>query len=615
MFEATVIDADVALPFLRHAMNGFDAERALNAAMNARRAITLARGMASASAVADQVQAHAIRLAWVAAVAREANGVAQAELPDGSRTEITNLDQARSYGTETWYSESGVSKHDGVLDIHVELRVGMTEADRSAHAPRREAAGRQGPVEDTEGLGNPCAEDRRRHGQRERCQVSRWMLVMAMFAGCSKPASSRAYWGIVALDDGSALVTWHDRGRTFGVSRLDASARYLWSADLEGRPQGLPPDHGFIVTDHVVALRTYHRSERQQMVEEVSLENGHRSWVARLRASADGVDGFSGFATDDAFRFYLRPDRGAEHGELIALDPSTGRERGRTSLPVSTTVGETVSTLAGNLIVSQYDTVVVANGADVTILESRGYGCVIADEYWRLVRTAERWELAPTRDKTRRPIPVEPVVSDRDLKLEGCGAYGDSFVLFVHAGSNTELRILDAEGNVLRRASLGVRAKVDGLRPSPRSRSTGALPRFTPVWLGDRRETLAMVDLEQGLIAWQAPSSVLASVFRSGSRWYWSWPEDTSTKLVVMDGDTGLGKAVQIGAPARLVSDLGPWNVAGDSIWLLANLDSPSTSPPGVARLDIDTLQVRAATTEFVVTEVPFDSLKEARNR
>jgi hypothetical protein len=39
MFEAMAIDADVALLFLRHALNGVDAECALNAALNARRAI------------------------------------------------------------------------------------------------------------------------------------------------------------------------------------------------------------------------------------------------------------------------------------------------------------------------------------------------------------------------------------------------------------------------------------------------------------------------------------------------------------------------------------------------------------------------------------------------
>lgn len=93
--------------------------------------ITLARGMASASAVADQIQQQATSLEWIAAVARRANGSTQAKLPDGSEAETTKLDAARSYDAETWYSESGVAKHDGVLDIHVELPVGMTPVEMS----------------------------------------------------------------------------------------------------------------------------------------------------------------------------------------------------------------------------------------------------------------------------------------------------------------------------------------------------------------------------------------------------------------------------------------------------------------------------------------------------
>ncbi len=93
--------------------------------------ITLARGMASASAVADQIQHHATSLEWIAAVARGANGATGGELPDGSKADTTNLDGTRGYGAETWYSESGVAKHDGVLDIHVELPVGRTPVEMS----------------------------------------------------------------------------------------------------------------------------------------------------------------------------------------------------------------------------------------------------------------------------------------------------------------------------------------------------------------------------------------------------------------------------------------------------------------------------------------------------
>ncbi len=93
--------------------------------------ITLEHGLASASAVADQIQAHATKLEWIAAVARAANGETKAELPDGSKAETTNLDKARNYGAETWYSESPAAKHDGLLDIHVELPVGMTPVEMS----------------------------------------------------------------------------------------------------------------------------------------------------------------------------------------------------------------------------------------------------------------------------------------------------------------------------------------------------------------------------------------------------------------------------------------------------------------------------------------------------
>ncbi|MDQ3370689.1 MAG: hypothetical protein M3680_35175, partial [Myxococcota bacterium] len=48
----------------------------------------------------------------------------------------------------------------------------------------------------------------------------------------------------------------------------------------------------------------------------------------------------------------------------------------------------------------------------------------------------------------------------------------------------------------------------------------------------------------------------------------------------------------------------GPRNVAGDSIWVLANLLTTSRTVPQVVRLDAGTLRVQATTPELVVAEV-----------
>jgi hypothetical protein len=428
------------------------------------------------------------------------------------------------------------------------------------------------------------------------------MLVLAVLLACAKPTTKRRYWQLVALDDGSALVTWHDPGRTFGVSRLDPTGRERWSTDLEGRPAASFGDRGVFVTDRQVILRTYQRSERLALAEGVSLETGRHSWTTRLRAvksSDEGVDPFSGYVSKSSVGLFLRsPGSG---GELIDVDPLTGRELGRKQLPISTTIGAEPRPLDDALVVHDGDAAVVATGKDVTTSKSRGYGCAIENDYWRLVRTAANWELAPLRTTTRVPIPIAP--SEQDVYLQGCGVYRGSFVVFLR-GMPNELRILEETGNVLHRADLDGQLRVAS-SPEP-------LTRFVPVALGAVDEVFTVLDLERGVVAWRAPSPRLADIFRSGDRWYWSWLEKTGQTIVVLDGATGVAKAVKVRAPSVL--QFGPRNVAGDSVWLLPSLDFTRGTMPPVARLDASTLQVKVATTDFDIVEVPLDSLNQARN-
>lgn len=442
------------------------------------------------------------------------------------------------------------------------------------------------------------------------------LLIALLVAGCSKPATERGYWDIVALEDGTALLTWQDRGRSFGVSRLDGSAQYRWSADLDGRPSALDIDHGLIVADDLVAVRTYHRSEHRQMVEGLSLETGRRSWVTRLRSVAssdEGVSSFSGFSANGLVRLFLKPERGKSQSELIDVDLRTGQERGRTALPIQD--AEAPLMVDGEAVLHGSRTTkgrIVRVGSDVATLESPGYGCVIDKEYWRLVRTSERWELAPLRDRTRKSIPVEPIAADRELWFHGCAAYRDKVVLFVGVGfQKDEMRILDSEGNELHRVSLGDLDDPYSLRrKSPHSTfATGSLPRYVPVSLQSQSPVLAMLDLERGEIVWRSQSSVHATLFRGGNRWYWTLADndaDRGTRLVVFDGDTGKATAAHVRAP-RSLHEIGPRNVAGDSFWLLAGFDTTSASAPPVARLDAKTLQVRAAVREFEIVEISFE--------
>ncbi|MDQ3364037.1 MAG: hypothetical protein M3680_01220, partial [Myxococcota bacterium] len=157
----------------------------------------------------------------------------------------------------------------------------------------------------------------------------------------------------MALEDGSALVTWQDKGRSFGVSRVGSSARVAWSADLDGRPHDLFLDRGVIVTDRLVALRTYQRADRAQQLEGLSLDDGRRAWVTRLldsggEESTQGLDAFSGYASKDAIRPLMK-GTSAKHGnELLDIEPLTGRLRTRIEVPIHHESAPL--TLAGGLI-------------------------------------------------------------------------------------------------------------------------------------------------------------------------------------------------------------------------------------------------------------------------
>ncbi|HLL23652.1 MAG TPA: hypothetical protein VK427_16050 [Kofleriaceae bacterium] len=444
------------------------------------------------------------------------------------------------------------------------------------------------------------------------------MLLLATLAvGCSKPERQRLPLQIVALDDGSALLTWEDAPRTHGVSRIGRDARLLWSTDLDGHPFGRGLDRGVVLTDRLVALRTYRY--RELNAEGVLLETGRRSWITPLRAvegHGDGPDVYTGYANAQSIRLFLRAEMGKDGSELVDIDPMTGRKRGTTRLPIQTAMQGAPAHLAGELFIGGgAGEVLVTTGQDVARFDSRGYGCIIGDEYWRLVGTPTQWELAPTRDKHRRSIPIGTVAADRNVWLIGCGAYRDSFVVFVNmGGAADELRVVDANGNVLRRAVLGESASVDAWRTTnPWSPETGTLPRFVPVVLGAKREELAVVDLEQGAVVRQGPSSSSADVFRGGNHWYWTWYEKEGANIVVFDGDTGKAKSVRLAGPDR-IARLGPANVGGDSLWVLSSILPARGNAPTVARLDAKTLKVQFASPPLEIIEVPVDDLNEVRN-
>ncbi len=288
--------------------------------------------------------------------------------------------------------------------------------------------------------------------------MTRSVLLLATFAiGCSSEPIVREYRTITALADGSSLVTWQDKGRSFGVGRVDRSGHFKWVAELEGRPEDMFLHHGLVVADHLVALRTRRRdgSDKSRLLEAIALDDGRRAWKSVLRtygtesATGDGLDAnFIGFATKQAIRPFLKSGKGHE-GELLEIDPVSGRERRRAPLPVQW--AHTPLALGEEVVVHGLDSKAFVIGSDTMLVESRGVGCIVDDDYWHLVRTEDRWEMLATRDQARRPIPVEAVVPDRELALQGCAAYRDAFVLFVRVNGSSEVRVVDREGNVLRR--------------------------------------------------------------------------------------------------------------------------------------------------------------------
>ncbi len=137
--------------------------------------------------------------------------------------------------------------------------------------------------------------------------------------------------------------------------------------------------------------------------------------------------------------------------------------------------------------------------------------------------------------------------------------------------------------------------------------ATGTLTRFFPIVIAEHEGAtprLAMVDIEQGAILWQAPTQTTASVFRFENRWYWTWLAD-GPRLVVFDGDTGrMEHAIHVKAPE--VMPITPSNVAGGSMWLVSAHSVKAPALP-VACLDARTLQVVAGAEEFVVVDMMGD--------
>lgn len=90
---------------------------------------------AAATALPDQ--ARIVELEWIGEVARHSLGREDVPMEDGHEERTTALDKAREYGPRNPYTETRVAKHDGVLDIHVDLPSGNTPVERSTFKVRR----------------------------------------------------------------------------------------------------------------------------------------------------------------------------------------------------------------------------------------------------------------------------------------------------------------------------------------------------------------------------------------------------------------------------------------------------------------------------------------------
>lgn len=249
-------------------------------------------------------------------------------------------------------------------------------------------------------------------------------------------------------------------------------------------------------------------------------------------------------------------------------------------------------------------------------LDVAGLGCVVGEDYIGVTdrNRATKALVAFRADGTPSRVIAEPfdaLTLERPF-VEACGRYKDRYVFVVasHAPRARSVVIADARGTRLHEIPLGsdVRMMDDTRMTDPvRASLSGELPRFVP--FPDASEvsgnSLVMLDLESGTVAWRAPPDEdlqHGSLFRSGTHWIWrSW-----STISVFDGNSGQLMSAITASNANGIytaATRGSTLLAShDTLWLFAQ-DRTTPDAASIAALELPTLRPRFPPRAIVLTD------------
>lgn len=249
-------------------------------------------------------------------------------------------------------------------------------------------------------------------------------------------------------------------------------------------------------------------------------------------------------------------------------------------------------------------------------LEVAGLGCVVGEDYIGVTyrNRATKALDAFRADGTRSRVIAEPfdaLTLERPF-VEACGRYKDRYVFLVasQAPRARSVVIADARGTRLHEIPLGNDAPMMDVtrRTAPaRAPLSGELPRFVP--FPDASElsgdSLVMLDLESGTVAWRAPPDdqlQSGSLFRSGKHWIWR----SFRTISVFDGNSGQLVSAITASNANGIYTRATANstllASHDTLWLFAQ-DRTTPDAASIAALELPTLRPRFPPRAIVLTD------------
>ena len=411
-------------------------------------------------------------------------------------------------------------------------------------------------------------------------------------SACGSPPL-RQFADVVALDDGSALLSYEVAAEGDRIGRIGVGGELQWEAQLTGKASYGVPEPNLSIHDRVVGVRVLRDRRTSLAIEAHDLADGHQVWESTIpNVSVDHAT--SHLRTDRSMiELFRAPGSNPSHS-IVALDPSTGRVRMRSS----TTNAVYESLAFGEQLVLSGGGVVVGEDGTATSNEVVGFGCL-----HRGALVTFRMDAKGTHQMVRSPQTGAATVVDLERQVTARGSIRNCFsyrgqltiVTSSHPSPTTQLVFVDGAGRST--GEISVPGQLPTLWPA------GAAPsgsiRFMPLITVDGDRTrLFLLDLERREAVWERDLDHRNyDVFRVNSSWFLVTKQIGDPLIAVFDGVTGeLRNAVRVKANLRPIRAT---SIGGGSLWLMA--EAHWVAAPPVARLDGTTLVVTLGSAEIPI--------------